>query len=105
MSHRRPSVISCRKVQSEKAAFLSDFHCPHHDEHTLEILLKFLEWFEPDTVFLVGDFLDFYQISRFDKNPERVGQLQDDLDKGMAVLRRFASSVLVVAYRLHGRQP
>lgn len=70
----------------EKSLFISDIHIPFQDENALRIVKNFASSFEPDNVFLIGDLLDFYSISTFDKNPERVNELQNDIDVGFEVL-------------------
>ena len=65
----------------EKSLFISDVHIPFEDKNAVRILKNFTRWFEPDHIFFVGDIIDFYNISTFDKNPERLNQLQNDIDK------------------------
>jgi len=44
---------------------------------------------EPDTIFINGDLVDFYAISRFNKDPERELKLQEELDEAVNVLRQI----------------
>lgn len=67
-------------MKYEKSIFLSDFHIPYQDDTCVNIVSKFMAKFKPDYIFLLGDIIDFYSISRFDKDPERLTSLQDDLD-------------------------
>ncbi len=68
-------------VKYEKSIFISDLHIPFEDKNAVMILKGFLRWFSPKYVFLVGDIIDFYNISTFDKNPERENRLQNDIDR------------------------
>ncbi len=58
----------------------NDWQVPFHDETALELFLNFCQKEQPDWIDLAGDIHDFYQISRFDKNPNRRYSLQDDID-------------------------
>ena len=81
--------IAYRKVECERAIFLGDWHYPLADLHTVEIVFKFLPWFKPHIIFVLGDFLDCGSISKFLGDPDRALSLQDDCDKGAAVLKRL----------------
>ncbi len=76
----------------EKSLFLPDPHPPFHDPEAWATALAFARHFKPDRVFLLGDFLDFYQLSRFDRDPERVGHLQADLDCAHQLLKEVRKS-------------
>lgn len=89
MSKKSSSVIQMRRVETERSVYLSDWHVPYHDKTAIELVFNFLRWFKPHTIFLVGDFLDFYQISRFSKDPERLLELQQDLNIAKGILRRI----------------
>ena len=70
-----------------------DFHVPFHDRMALDILLNYLRHSPPDKVILLGDIVDFYQISRFLKDPGRQAELQNDLDTTVSVLREIREAV------------
>jgi predicted phosphodiesterase len=61
-----PFVLDARRV-----LVLSDLHIPYHDEQAIEAALGYGDHFKPDAVLLNGDVFDFYQISRFDKDPTK----------------------------------
>jgi predicted phosphodiesterase len=82
MSQTPPKVSN----QIEKSIFLGDIHFPFQDNKALDIAKKFMKWYEPDIIFLIGDMLDFYTLSSFDKDPRRIGQLQDEIDMGVEFL-------------------
>jgi predicted phosphodiesterase len=48
---------------------LSDLHIPYHSVSAIEAALDFGRQYNPDAVLINGDLFDFFQISRFDKNP------------------------------------
>lgn len=64
----------------EKSIFISDIHFPFHEKKSLKVVNAFMQWFRPDKIFLLGDVVDFYAISSFDKEPERITSLQSDIN-------------------------
>ena len=46
-----------------------DCHIPYHDQDALEIFIDRTIELKAKTLVLAGDWLDFYQLSRFDRNP------------------------------------
>ena len=75
----------------EKSLFVSDIHAPYQDPWCMKIIEDFSLWFKPHKVFILGDLVDFYQLSKFDKAPERMDQLQGDLDSARMELERIRS--------------
>lgn len=53
-----------------KIAVLSDIHVPYHDQAALEACLDYLDKWRPTCVYLNGDTADFYNVSRWEKDPE-----------------------------------
>lgn len=51
---------------------LADFHIPYHQPDVVAAVLKYAKDLNPDYVVYLGDLLDFYQISRWVRNPEAV---------------------------------
>jgi predicted phosphodiesterase len=63
-----------------------DFHGQFRDKKTCNMFFNFLKREKPDRVVLPGDIVDFYSISRFDKDPARKEDLQDELNDGYNLL-------------------
>lgn len=61
-----PFVVDARRV-----LVLSDLHFPYHDPEALKAALDYGDKFKPDAVLLNGDVFDFYQLSRFDRDPTK----------------------------------
>jgi len=55
-----------------KFAFPTDEHIPYQDDRARNLALKIVSDFNPDLMIAGSDGLDFYGISNFDKNPERI---------------------------------
>jgi predicted phosphodiesterase len=60
---------------------LSDIHFPYHDEEALAAAIQYGMEKEINTVLLNGDILDFYQLSRFDKDPSKP-KMKVELEQG-----------------------
>jgi hypothetical protein len=69
--------------------FVSDDHAPYQHEAAYACRLAAIRLFKPDVLFLGGDHCDFYQISRFEKTPDRVHKLQDDLDETYGLISGY----------------
>ncbi len=70
------------------AAILGDVHAPYQDERALSVAFKVIEAVQPELLVANGDWVDFYQLSRFDPDPSRKLTLQADLDVAKGILRR-----------------
>jgi hypothetical protein len=77
----------------EKIAFMGDVHIPFQDNRAVMLSLEFLRWFQPHYLYLIGDIVDFYAVSRYDKDPDRILGLQDELDEAMGLLDRYRTAV------------
>lgn len=73
----------------KKCVVLPDIHVPFHDEKAINPVLKFIKDFNPDVLVQVGDFYDFYDVSKFDKDPERQYRLQDEIDEGKKLWKKI----------------
>jgi predicted phosphodiesterase len=58
-----------------KALVLSDIHIPYHDSDALALAVEYGK--DCDVIILNGDILDFYQISRFGKELDRMSVQQE----------------------------
>lgn len=77
----------------ERVAGIPDLHAPHVDERAFACTLAFLGVFKPHYLYVLGDVVDFYQLSRFDKDPGRLASLQSDIDDGYRALKRIRATV------------
>jgi len=66
-----------------------DIHEPYSDPKALGAVERFIRHTRPSLVVLLGDNVDFYQLSRFDQDPKRALALQEDCDKTFEAMRRF----------------
>jgi predicted phosphodiesterase len=74
------------KFWNETWLILSDVHIPFHDKHLIKTVIKMLSENEFTGVVLLGDFHDFFRLSRHDKNEKRCYDLQDEFDDAKTIL-------------------
>lgn len=74
-----------------KVVIINDTHIPFEDKTACLAVIEFVakRRNKIDTVIFNGDMCDFYQISRFNKDPERKCQLQYNLDETSVFLNKF----------------
>lgn len=63
-----------------RVGVLSDIHVPYHDKSAVETAVKECKRHKCDVILLNGDTIDFYGISRFEKDPERRTPTQEIRD-------------------------
>lgn len=77
-SAQAPKVFCLPKVFNN-ILFISDLHIPYHDNEAITIALKFGIEQKINCIFINGDIIDFYQISRF-TNVERKRSVKEELE-------------------------
>lgn len=80
-----------RRVDSELTLFVNDIHGYYADKRAIDTVIEFCEYLKPKRICFNGDIVDFYQLSRFDKDPRRASgaHLQHELDITRGILERF----------------
>ncbi len=58
----------------------NDFHRPYHDAKAVKCAEAIASYVQPDYIHYNGDIIDFYALSKFDKKPRKIADLQNDLD-------------------------
>ena len=79
----------------ESIVVLSDIHIPYHDPAAVEVAFQIVDDLQPQRIIILGDLIDFYQISSYDVDPARATgyQLQSDLHAAQAFLQTLRSIV------------
>lgn len=72
----------------QKIITITDVHAPFHDEKALELAIKFARDLKPLEL-IIHEFCDWYSISKFNKDPDRCENLQDDLDVTISLLEKL----------------
>jgi predicted phosphodiesterase len=82
-------------LKIEKAIVIPDVHAPYHDHLSIGAVLRYIEDNKWDHLIFLGDFLDYFCISRFNEGqPGMIANktIQDELRIGEALLQRFLKS-------------
>jgi predicted phosphodiesterase len=58
-------------LDAKRLLVMSDIHIPYHNINAITAVLDFAKKEKPDAVLLNGDTLDFFQLSRFVKDPKK----------------------------------
>lgn len=69
----------------ERVLIFSDIHIPYEDKLCIQAVIEYGLKYDPTTIILAGDVLDFYQISTFVKNPINKG-ISQELEMGRKFL-------------------
>ncbi len=72
------------------AVVYGDTHVPFEDKEAIRVLHGVIKDARPDIIVNVGDLVDAWQISRFDKDPARLDSLQDNIDTARTHLHQIA---------------
>lgn len=80
--------MDIRKEKRELIVSLTDFHVPYNSKEVNEVSFAFCKLVQPHII-IIHEVMDFYQLSKFDRDPKRKLELQDDLDKSVTLLRRL----------------
>lgn len=64
-------------------------------------MFDFIVDFKPDIIDILGDICDFWQISKFDKDPKRKGTIQDDIDQTHKYLKDLRDIAPQAEIELH----
>ena len=76
-------------MKQQKWHICNDQHFPFEDKDLMSLQFAFLKREQPNGIALLGDVIDMYQISRFNKDPERRHCLQSDIDETVGFLRKI----------------
>jgi predicted phosphodiesterase len=62
----------------KKIVVVSDLQVPFHDIKATQVLAKFIKYFKPDEVILIGDEIDFNTISKWSRGQPKNTKRQLD---------------------------
>lgn len=86
-------LVEISRPRTVRSAYVGDVHVPYHDAPSLRLVLEFLRWFRPHRLYLLGDWADCGQVSRYPQDPELVLHLQSDLDECASLLADVRAAV------------
>lgn len=70
---------------------IPDCHIPYHNRPALKLVLKVAKHYRPDIIIILGDWMDFYQVSAHLKDPARMVRFEDEVKEGNTLLRQLES--------------
>lgn len=85
-------------TNKELVVRLNDWHCPHEDSYVVNLQLKFCRETQPDCI-VIDEWHDFYELSRYDKNPRKQLDLQLEIDvveNYLKKLRKFCPKSKII---------
>lgn len=85
-----PRKAGVKRGNLRTAIFYTDSHFPFQCDKTLAVIASLAEDLQPDVLIHGGDLLDAYHVSRFNKDPNRLHTLQDEIDMSRAHLHQMA---------------
>lgn len=81
-----------RPFEAELVVFVGDQQAPYHNLQLHELFCEFLEHNQPDRGVLIGDTVDFPDISRHRSNPEWHVSAQECINSGYRLLRDYVQA-------------
>lgn len=87
---RIPKVAKKHKGKWLTALLYGDSHFPFQDDRALSVVMAIAEDSKPDVLIHMGDGMDCYALSRFNKNPQRIHTIQDEIDAFRVHLEQMA---------------
>jgi len=84
-------VTVAKADEGTRIIIVNDLQRPFHDQVTLTAIEAFWDDFKPHVEVFNGDIADFYEVSKFDRNPSRRFHLQDELDDSHSWLEQRAN--------------
>lgn len=90
--HDMATPATRRHIGVERAVVVGDIHVPFHDARAVGVALALIEDIAPEHIFLNGDIMDCYAISRFGKDPRRALELQDEIDQTFDILSKVRAA-------------
>lgn len=76
-----------------KFVAIGDIHFPFANPYALRVAIDFIVGYKPKYLLLLGDIVDCYSLSRFDKEPKRILSLQKEFDLASAFLTELRDNL------------
>ena len=76
----RDNITISDRPDGSRLLIISDIQFPFADEPLLKAVNRFIADWKPNDIIYNGDCIDCYEISDFDKRPERLFNLQDEFE-------------------------
>ena len=84
-------------IKAKRVLVLSDIHVPYHSVDAITAAFDYAKGEKPDAVLLNGDTIDFFQLSRFMKDPKQ-RSVADELDAFKALMEAIMKTFRCQVY-------
>ncbi len=88
-------------IEHKKTLILADVHIPYHRIESLEICIDFAKEYKPDAILFLGDLIDMYMISKFNKDPTQ-RNIKGEIKQTIEFLKRFKELIPAEQYLKYG---
>jgi hypothetical protein len=85
-----PRPARVRPGQPTRTVVFTDTHAGFHDQSALDVVYGVIKDVQPHRVIHLGDLVDCYTISKYEKDPNRLTRLQDEIDMARTILHQVA---------------
>ena len=85
----RPSIEINDRPDGTRLLVMSDTQIPFVDQPFLDAVMRFSRDWKPHDIIYAGDILDCYDQSDFDKRPNRMFSLPDEIDQATGIMARM----------------
>lgn len=87
-----PRANVSRGTREGLVVCLGDHHAPRHSRALHEAVCEWLREFQPERGVILGDLLDYDQLSRHRRSPEWTNTVQETIDTGYSILRAYVEA-------------
>lgn len=89
----KSAVIEIAPPNNSTTVFISDVHWPYEDKRAVSSIIKYIQDKKPNHVVLGGDIFDCYNVSDFDRDPDRFAiNLQKEFDSAKEAIDEIAKN-------------
>lgn len=88
----KPGPVAVEEHGTYSVLLYGDTHVPHEDTRTTAVVRRIAGLLRPNLICHMGDLLDGYSLSRFDKDPGRIDSLQEEINLARAHLALMRQS-------------
>lgn len=85
----KSNIVIDERPEGTRLVSLSDLQLPFVDEPLLDTVIEFISDYKPHDIILNGDILDCYEVSDFDKRPERLFNLGTEFEMADTLIRKL----------------
>lgn len=80
-----------KNIKRERTLIVSDLHIPDQDIKTLKLVYKFIDYYHPDKLYILGDLVNFTKISKYEQDPFYETSVADEIADAKDVLLEFTT--------------